>query len=202
MHGITGTFAGGSDQSGAIVDRSIVEYENNTITNVAQYVFYISNSLKKFKSNSVTNIGESAFYQNSKLSEVDLPNLIHLGNSAFFSCSSLKQVIFPKVTSIGGNCFYNCQNLQTVDLSEITSFGSSCFYNCKKFKTLILRNNEVVPLGSVGIFNLSAFASNGTGGTLYVPQALIASYQATNAWSTILGYPNNQIKAIEGSIYE
>ena len=44
--------------------------------------------------------------------------------------------------------------------------------------------------------------SNGSGGTLYVPQALISTYQSATNWSTILGYANNQILPIEGSIYE
>ena len=42
----------------------------------------------------------------------------------------------------------------------------------------------------------------GSAGTLYVPNDLIASYQSASNWSTILGYTNNQIKKIEGSIYE
>lgn len=50
--------------------------------------------------------------------------------------------------------------------------------------------------------NSTQFASNGTGGTLYVPQALISSYQSATNWSTILGYANNSIQAIEGSQYE
>ena len=56
-------------------------------------------------------------------------------------------------------------------------------------------------LSNVNAFT-GAFASGGTGGTLYVPQALIASYQSATNWSTILGYANNQILPIEGSIYE
>ena len=39
-------------------------------------------------------------------------------------------------------------------------------------------------------------------GKLYVPSSLISSYQAATNWSTILGYANNQILPIEGSMYE
>lgn len=43
----------------------------------------------------------------------------------------------------------------------------------------------------------------GGGGKLYVPQALISAYQQHTKWATLLNNnPNNQILAIEGSIYE
>ena len=41
--------------------------------------------------------------------------------------------------------------------------------------------------------------SGGTGGTLYVPQDLISSYQSATNWSTILGYTSNNIKSIEST---
>lgn len=50
--------------------------------------------------------------------------------------------------------------------------------------------------------NGTPFASGGTGGTLYVPNALKSSYQSASNWSTILGYATNSIQAIEGSYYE
>ena len=66
----------------------------------------------------------------------------------------------------------------------------------------MLRKTSVTTLGNVAHFDGTPFASGGTGGTLYVPQALIADYQAATNWSTILGYANNKILPIEGSIYK
>ena len=69
--------------------------------------------------------------------------------------------------------------------------------------TLIIRNANVVPtLGNISWFNNTPFASGKSGGTLYVPSALISSYQSASNWNTILGYANNQILPIEGSVYE
>ena len=66
-----------------------------------------------------------------------------------------------------------------------------------------MKSNTTCYLGNVSAFTGTPFASGGTGGTLYVPQDLISSYQADTKWSTVLGYnANNQIKAIEGSPYE
>ena len=50
--------------------------------------------------------------------------------------------------------------------------------------------------------NSNPFANGKSGGTLYVPADMISSYQSATNWSTILGYANNQILPIEGSIYE
>ena len=98
-----------------------------------------------------------------------------------YGCSSLSELDFPKATAIN---------------------GTYAFGDCSSLNTLILRANAVVSLSNKNTFYNTPFASGGTGGTLYVPQALISSYQSANNWSTILGYPNNSIQAIEGSIYE
>lgn len=77
------------------------------------------------------------------------------------------------------------------------------FTNDTVLKTLVLRqSSHILPLFNVNAFNGTPFASGGSGGTLYVPSAQISSYQAATNWSTILGYANNQILPIEGSIYE
>jgi hypothetical protein len=55
-------------------------------------------------------------------------------------------------------------------------------------------------LENINAFNNSPFAAGKSGGTLYVPSAQVAGYQAAANWSTILGY--NSIRAIEGSEYE
>ena len=93
--------------------------------------------------------------------------------------------------------------LQVVDIENIsTTIGNNGFYSTA-FDTLIIRNTESIPnLNSIQAFANTKFASNGAGGVLYVPQALISTYQGANNWSTILGYPDNQILPIEGSIYE
>lgn len=52
--------------------------------------------------------------------------------------------------------------------------------------------------------NQTPFASNNEAdiATLYVPSALISSYQSASNWATILARAGKNIAAIEGSIYE
>ena len=123
--------------------------------------------------------------------------------NAFNACVNLVDVNLPNITSIPVNAFAACSSLPMLDFEQnIISFGNSCFNGCSALNTIVLRGDTVTGIVSTNVFNNTPFASDGNGGILYVPQALIASYQAHPVWSTILGYPNNQILAIEGSPYE
>lgn len=90
----------------------------------------------------------------------------------------------------------------------LIDFGANCarimsLQRSLSLKKIILRNsNAVVTLNNINDLNVTPFASGGAGGTLYVPSALIASYQSATNWSTILEYSTNSIEAIEGSAYE
>lgn len=123
----------------------------------------------------------------------------------FRGCSSLPKMALPAINALGQSAFYDCRALAAVDIGPnlVTTPGNTCFGNCSVLKAVVLRRTAgITPLGNINIFQNSPFASGGSGGTLYVPQARITEYtQATN-WSTILGYTNNQILPIEGSIYE
>lgn len=100
------------------------------------------------------------------------------------------------------NAFRQNSNMITADLGNATSLGSNSLYGCSNLKNVILRGTSVCTLSATSAFLSTPLASSGTGGTLYVPQSLISSYQSANNWSTILGYENNSIVAIEGSQYE
>ena len=135
------------------------------------------------------------------------PSLSKPSKNMFSNCMSLLNVALPQATPGGSSdpyVFNNCRSLIGVDYGKTGTDGISNthFQSCLKLNTLVLRSTSVVPLLGTGAFTSSPFASGKSGGTLYVPSSLVSEYtQATN-WSTILGYANNQIKAIEGSIYE
>lgn len=108
-------------------------------------------------------------------------------------------IVLPKVAVISNNTFRSAQTriIDTASVVRIFAQGIQS-PNCD---TIILRNNVVPDLRAINGLP-TCFQTAGSGGTLYVPQALIAEYQAATNWSTILGYTNNQILPIEGSIYE
>lgn len=151
-----------------------------------------------------TGIAVQVFYRRNNITKV-----IHTGGGvaarAFQEATGLQYFIGIGTTYFYDQVFKGCSNLEAVDIGTAYNwkFETENFGQCSKLSVLVIRKNSVVELtGGVNVFISTPFASSGTGGTLYVPQALITDYQAATNWSTIIGYANNQILPIEGSIYE
>lgn len=125
---------------------------------------------------------------------------VWLGGWSFGGCTNLEYVI--NVFTVQGNALNGCSKLVAVDCSPSgsgESIGVSAFNNTKINTLVIRKTSGAFSLGNINAFNGTPFASNGTGGTLYVPSSLIGTYQTASNWSTILGYTNNQIKSIEST---
>lgn len=174
----------------------------------------------------VTTLGWCTFTGNSALRRAIFANLTSItGKQTFQNCTSLTEAYFPKLTTLpdttfqntkvpifvfpaysggmGVNAFLGNTALTACDFKNCTNVQNGAFNGCTAFDTLIIRRTSgIATLANIGAFTNSPFASGNAGGTLYVPSALISSYQSATNWSTILGYENNSIVAIEGSIYE
>jgi len=144
-----------------------------------------------------------------------IPKITIIGNNSgsvvlwgycITACSSPFVVVCKgKLYKYSQSVFRANTGLTTLDYTYTSGNGITKydFYGDSSFGTLIIRGSTMMPLADTSAFsNATKFRSGGAGGTLYVPQSLIASYEAATNWSTILGYTNNQILPIEGSIYE
>ena len=172
-----------------------------------------------------TDIPDSFARDCTGLTSVSLPQTVTaIRAGAFQGASKLGGSIFVPNVGLATSCFENTRistivcagvglsqsyalrynpSLLAVDyVAAATHTGNQTFISCRSFKTFICRRSGVVALPGVNCFTETPFASGKAGGTLYVPQALIESYQNATNWSTILAYPNNRILPIEGSIYE
>ena len=152
-------------------------------------------------------VGDCAFGSNTGITKIFGKRIRGSGAYTFSGATNLEYVVFGDGLVAYSSSFSGCSKLKAVDFggSPTTSQGflrTNAFDGATVFKTLVLRGNTVWPLSNINNFANSPFASGKSGGTLYVPQALIADYQAATNWSTILGYANNQILPIEGSVYE
>lgn len=158
-------------------------------------------------------IGPNAFSGCTGLRTLHAEKLLGLRSSyynsaqnVFYGCSSLEMAVFPSFGNyaLDSYNFRNCTSLTAVDLNNASRIGgANVFDGCTNLTTFIIRKTDsAAGLQNVNNFSNTPFASGGTGGTLYVPSALISSYQSASNWSTILGYANNSIQAIEGSVYE
>lgn len=150
-----------------------------------------------------TDIAVQIFYRRKRLSKVTQTS----GGAnarAFQEATGLQYFIGKNTSFFYAQVFKGCTNLEAVDVGASYSwkFETENFAQCSKLATLVLRKSAVISIANVNVLLSTPFASNGTGGILYVPQSVISDYQANSVWSTILGYANNQILPIEGSIYE
>lgn len=153
----------------------------------------------------VTSIDERAFSNLESLATVYLPNVETMVSNIFYNTWNLHQIVLPKVKTVAQYFGYrtggfDISNPCVIDLGAVTKIESNAFREIIVLKTLIIRSSAVPTLSAVTAFAGDCPFNNGkSGGTLYVPSALISSYQSASNWSTILGYANNQIKSIEST---
>lgn len=190
-----------------LITRTLTAYENDRVTELGDYAFTQYAALEKISLPNAASIGTNAFYRCSNLKEVDLPSAITWGGNAFRECTSLTEVTLPATLVLPS--FYGCTSLEKVDvgnagqLSASASIAANTFGTAALFDTLILRRpTSIVSLHSTSAFNGTPFASGGTGGTVYVPEALMESYQTATNWSTLYEAGTCNFMAIEGSEYE
>lgn len=189
----------------ALAYTDIVTLSAPNLTDPKTALCYGCSKLKSVSLPSVPTLyGKNNLFQNCvSLTRVSLPKCTILGTSTFEGCSSLTALVFERVNRTYNNTFSNCSKLKSVDFLVGVYFGGgNTFANDTVLDTLILRGNTVSGLANINNFANTPFASGKAGGTLYVPQTLVSDYQSATNWSTILGYANNQILPIEGSIYE
>jgi len=175
-----------------------------SITELADSVCKGRTRITKFIGNAVTVLRSLVFASCTSLQEVVLPNANNpsgFGTSAFQGCTALKGLVLPSQT---GNCYNTfadgCSNMEYYDSKTAGMSQQNAFRNCSKLATIVIRKTDSVStLNNINNLSGTPFASGGTGGTLYVPSALLSSYQSASNWSTILGYANNQIKSIEST---
>lgn len=190
----------------------------------SKYLNLIAKTGTSFSDDSVTEIGRNIFAYWTTLETISLPNLVKITDGVFQGSNKISNFYFPKVTTItNGNNFngagtststivlpsvssipsmnaFNTFKGKAIDLDgSLSNLNTYTFNSSSELETIILRKNSVVAVNHVNAFNSTPFASDGTGGILYVPESLVSSYQSATNWSTILGYTNNQIKSIEST---
>ena len=164
----------------------------------------------------VRTIGNYAFARCASLISITSNGTItSIGTNSFVGNSShpmqLESVSFPNAalggylgTAFGSTTAANaCQHLEFCDLGTSYGLGSNAFANCYSLSTLVLRRPSVAVLGNVSaLLNTPMRGYNGLTGTVYVPSALISSYQTATNWSTLYNDGTVTFVAIEGSEYE
>ena len=226
---VTGTASGGFDFWNKAQPTGA---QSTTRTSVSAYVAYGRTGITSLSAPNATSINDYSLYGCTGLTSVSLPVCTSTGAQSMRGCTNLLSVSLPELQIIGGatgstsktHLFYGCTKLVDVwmpkvyyfqgyefsgctaltglDFPKLKTIKANAFSSCSNLNVLILRRNEVASVSNINSFSGTPFASGGSGGTLYVPESLISSYQSASVWSTLLGYANNSIKKIEGSAYE
>jgi hypothetical protein len=216
--------SGSEEQLIALIARTATKIKSST-TVIGPYAFYNNSILTDIDFPLAEKISYNSFEGCTKLENVNLPLVKDIGDSCFNGCTSLAKAIFPLIKEIPSSCFYNCSKivdtsfplvencksnsfsgcyaLTKLEFPSLKKLDRKAFNNCTNLNVLILRSKMFCcTLTNIDAFTNTPFASGKAGGTLYVPREMVRNYQYSSNWSTILGYSNNQILPIEGSIYE
>ena len=140
----------------------------------------------------------TAFYACSKLKNIDCTPIryISAAGQMFQGCILLEEIDLSKaqLAASTSSTFSGCTSLKRVALKPVSpngGIGSNTFYNCSALEELILVDTSFRP----ALSNTNAFTNSGIAagtGLIYVPDSLVATYQAATNWSTYA----SQIKGI------
>jgi hypothetical protein len=170
--------------------------------NVSANTFKGMTALKNVTfSDKLTNIANADFSDCSGLTSLSIPNSITtIGDDAFSGCTGITQLTFEdgdSILAIEADAFKStsltevyfgrqmdftkvpCENLETVELGEnVTSMVNGAFTEGNAVRTVISHNQVPPASNDAEIFSTRTYLE----GELYVPEASIQAYQATNGW--------------------
>jgi len=193
IFGVTGSYEGG----GGDPNENLLKLATDTLTSVE-----LDLDGEKMK--------ERTFNSAKALLSAKIWNMADLsGQYLFYNCTNLQTAVVTGAI-VSGNAaklpsyaFGSCTSLTKLDLAGGMNLNQGSSLNgASSLNVLIIRDSSVMALGNTNVFTNTPFASGKSGGTLYVPNSMISSYQTASNWSTLLGYANNSIQKIEGSIYD
>lgn len=148
----------------------------------------------------VTVLKNSAFKETKGIKVIKLPYLSTLASECFRTMPDVEEIYLPRLTGryynngINGN-----PNLRILDCGKMVV--TNVINNNTKLEILILRSERIEWEGTSTINNMGCpLSKGGTGGYVYVPQALIEQYKANTYWQQYCNVL--EFRPIEGSEYE
>lgn len=198
------TITGDIVETSAFVNcANITKVTMQNVVNVSAAAFQDCLGLKEIIAPKLTRVGQQAFEQTA-LEKFETDGAVRFSSTVFNKCANLKYFSAPNaINSSSSNIFLNCIQLEFCDLGKMTDLSSAAFRNCERLSTLILRRqNSIVSMVNVNVFQNSSIQRGGAGCKIYVPSDLIENYKTDSKWSTLYGYGTITFIPIEGSEYE
>ena len=171
------------------------------VTKIAQYAF--SNALSgRIEATDFPNFhGGDGSFEEALITYANIPTWTTRAMYSFRNCKQLVELYLPNATGNIDRTAYGCTKLQIADIGKGNIANANSFYQCSALRTLILRNTSVQTLNAWSANCMGGIYSNPTSSTIYVPSALISSYQTATNWASAYN-AGVTFTAIEGSQYE
>ena len=215
IFGVNGTFVGSgsgsssSEDEKAILEGTIVNYTNSTITKLRTCAFMYCTTIKTIDLPACETIGQSAFVGCTLLSKASFNTCTSIASSAFQGCVKLATVSFPMCKSVYWAGFSGCTSLTNVDLPQCTYLGGRAFQNCTKLATINLPLCKYIysstfqycsSLATISLPNISTIGSTAFGNctklsTIYLLGSTVCTLSGSNAFTS------TGIGSTKGSIF-
>ena len=168
----------------SIIQKTIPEYKDDTISEVGQYAFYGCAVLAEVDLPNVETIGQKAFCKTPALKKLNVPKATKFHGYTFQETSpfALEEIVCPNVALFGAQAIMHTA-VKKLDVHVVTMFQANALPD--SLQTLILRSKD-------GVSTLNYALSN-CNPSIYVPSALYDSYKAASNWSTYA----NQFRKLE-----
>lgn len=168
----------------------------------SDFADFLAGNLVDFDFSGVTKLRDYVF-RGAKLSNAFFPDLTSIGTYVFYNATiTTGAIVLPALTSLPNHALRSTGASVTGVDTAASTISSNSLNGCSALTKLVLRSPTVASLVATSAFQSTPFDNGGTGGTIYVPDALKSSYQTATNWSTLNGYGTVTWKSIEGSAYE
>lgn len=199
MYRCTGIQQGGGGGCEELIDGTATSITTNA-TKVKQHCFYGDSTIESFIGNNVTQIGDSAFRNATNLSNLSLGALTKIDGTAFYSAGksgytfdlvlnnavvasqAMQGSRIRNVTgtwsSSAGSALRACTSLRKVEFN-LARLPSYFLYGCTGLQEIYLSYDQAV----VTLDGSSCLTNVPNTCKVYVPSALVSSYEADSNWS-------------------
>lgn len=204
-----GTGGSVSNHEDEILNGSLVNYTNTTLSKLRDNAFKGCTSLKTVNFTECSHIGAEAFASCTSLTTASFENCLSMASSAFQGCTKLATISFPVCKSIYWKAFSGCKSLTTLNLPSCTYIGGYAFQGCIKLSTLSLplcrtiysstfqscSALTTVSLPEVNMIGSTAFGSCKNLKTFYLAGSTLCTISGSNVFT------GAGITSTSGSIY-
>lgn len=176
-----------------LIDRSLINLEENGVTSLRDYAFYQNSNIKKVNLPSLTSMGIYSFQDCKLLEEADLPLVTNINNYGFSTCNSLEKLDINNLNILKQYALQNCYSMNDIDTSEVTGVSSYTFSNsgigelilpvCTSLGTYTGQGQRMSTIDLTKNISISSNKFNGANGLVHLilRSSTLCSLSATNA---------------------